>query len=122
MGEARGEITVAREQQQSFRIEIEPADRIDIAVHASLGEEVDHRGPMLGIRPARDVAARLVEEDVAIALDFGSRRPSTLISSAAGSAFDPSSVTVLPLTVTRPWVMSVSAVRRDATPAAERIF
>ena len=55
-------------------------------------------------------------------VDRGRRRPSTLISSTDGSAFDPSSVTVLPLTVTRPCVISVSAVRREATPAAERIF
>jgi hypothetical protein len=29
---------------------------------------------------------------------------------------------VVPFTDTRPCVMSVSAARRDATPAAERIF
>src|SRR5690606_36950232 len=34
----------------------------------------------------------------------------------------PSSVIVSPLTVTRPSTMSVSATRRDATPAADRIF
>ena len=46
----------------------------------------------------------------------GSRRPSTLISSRAGSALVPGAVTVWPLTLTRPWLMSVSAVRREATP------
>src|SRR6476661_7500847 len=50
------------------------------------------------------------------------RRPSTLISSCSGSARVPSVVTVLPLTATRPCVISSSASRRDATPAAEMIF
>src|SRR6187399_3656594 len=50
------------------------------------------------------------------------RRPSTLISSTERSAFVPSSVTVLPFTDTRPWVISSSDNRREATPAADRIF
>src|SRR5947207_8093591 len=50
------------------------------------------------------------------------RRPSTLISSREASAFVPSSVTTLPFTDTRPWVISSSESRREATPAVERIF
>ncbi len=42
--------------------------------------------------------------------------------SRAPSALVPSSVTILPLTWTRPWVMSSSAWRRLATPAWARIF
>src|SRR5687767_11512112 len=44
------------------------------------------------------------------------------MSSAEGSAFVPSSVTVFPLTLTRPCVISSSDSRREATPAADRIF
>src|ERR1041384_3320285 len=50
------------------------------------------------------------------------RRPSTRMSSVAGSAFVPISVTAWPLTVTRPSAMSFSAARRDARPACEMIF
>src|SRR5688572_4481891 len=44
------------------------------------------------------------------------------MSSVSASALVPSSVTVLPLTVTRPCSIRVSAVRREAIPAADRIF
>src|SRR3954468_1282849 len=44
------------------------------------------------------------------------------MSSASGSARVPSSVIVVPLTVTRPCWISVSAVRREAMPAADKIF
>ena len=47
MRQARREIAVARQKQQPLRIEVEPADRIDVAVHAALREQVDHRRPML---------------------------------------------------------------------------
>jgi hypothetical protein len=48
--------------------------------------------------------------------------PSTRMSSRVTSALVPSSVTVWPLTLTRPWVIATSAARREATPARERIF
>src|SRR5688500_5809618 len=44
------------------------------------------------------------------------------MSSTSGSAFVPSSLTVAPLTWTRPSSMSFSAARREAMPAAEMIF
>src|SRR6185503_5203539 len=44
------------------------------------------------------------------------------MSSRAGSAFVPSSRTVVPLTVTRPSSINCSDARREATPAWERIF
>src|SRR5205085_64177 len=50
------------------------------------------------------------------------RRPSTRMSSCAGSALVPSSRMVSPLTVTRPSTISCSDARRDATPARDRIF
>ena len=63
-----GEIAVAREQQQPFGVVVEPADRIDVVADAARGEQIDHRRPMLWIRAAGDVAARLVEEDVQVRL------------------------------------------------------
>jgi hypothetical protein len=50
------------------------------------------------------------------------RWPSTRMSSRRASARVPNSRIVVPLTDTRPWVMSVSAARLEDTPAAERIF
>src|SRR5579859_5913456 len=44
------------------------------------------------------------------------------MESCAGSAFVPSSVTVFPLTATRPVVISSSALRREQIPAAAMIF
>src|SRR5688572_5971823 len=44
------------------------------------------------------------------------------MSSRAALARVPSSRTVTPLTVTRPWTMSSSDRRREAMPARDRIF
>src|SRR5438132_1531290 len=49
-------------------------------------------------------------------------RPSTWITSSSRLALLPSSRTTLPLTVTWPSSISVSAFRREATPACARIF
>src|ERR1700761_4533705 len=49
-------------------------------------------------------------------------RPSTLTESVVRSALEPSSVTVLPLTDTRPATISSSALRRLEIPACARIF
>src|SRR5215467_13656233 len=48
--------------------------------------------------------------------------PSTFTWSVERSALLPSSVTVWPFTLTRPWVISSSALRREAMPAAAMIF
>src|SRR5688500_18797781 len=50
------------------------------------------------------------------------RRPSTRMSSAAGSALTPISRIVWPLTETRPSSISFSAARREAIPAWESSF
>src|SRR5688572_24889367 len=65
MRELRREIAVARQQQKSFRVVVEPADGIDVLANAALREQIDDRRPLLRIGSARDVAARFVEEDVA---------------------------------------------------------
>jgi len=68
MREARRQFAIAREDQETLRIVVEPPHRIDVIPHAPACQEIDDRRPMLRIRPARDVAPRLVEEDVACAL------------------------------------------------------
>ena len=52
----------------------------------------------------------------------GSGRPSTVITSRAGSACAPGSATTRPLTATRPAAINRSAPRREATPASARIL
>src|SRR5438128_850192 len=48
--------------------------------------------------------------------------PSTLMWSRSMSALVPNSVMIWPLTVTRPWAISSSTLRREAMPAAAMIF
>ena len=48
--------------------------------------------------------------------------PSTVMRAFLGSTLVPSSVTSLPLTRTLPAVITFSASRREATPAAAKIF
>src|SRR5262245_28354387 len=50
------------------------------------------------------------------------RTPSTRTSSCPMSAWVPSSRTSSPFKVTRPWRMTCSDPRREATPARARIF
>ncbi len=64
MGEPRGEIAVAREEQQPLGVVVEAAYRIDVIVDATAGDEIDHRRTPLRIRSAGDVSARFVEQDV----------------------------------------------------------
>jgi hypothetical protein len=66
--QARRDLPVVREQQQAFRIVVEPAHRVDVLPDA--GQQVEDRRPAFRILPGRHVAARLVEQDVAVA-----RRP-----------------------------------------------
>jgi hypothetical protein len=63
MREHRGQFAVVREEQQAFGVVVEAANRVDVLAHA--GEEIDHRAAPLRIRPRRDVARRLVQQDVA---------------------------------------------------------
>lgn len=53
---------------------------------------------------------------------FGTVLPSTRTVSALRSAFDPSSLTTTPLTLTRPACISSSALRREVIPARAMIF
>jgi hypothetical protein len=62
----RREISVVGEQQQPFRVVIEATDRIDVLRHSR--EQVHHRGPPLRIRARRHIPARLVQQNVTLAL------------------------------------------------------
>jgi len=59
-----GEIAVARQEQEAFGVVVEPPDGIDISRNAAFLQQVDDRGPVLGVRAAGDVAARFVHQDV----------------------------------------------------------
>ena len=63
MHESRRQIAVVRQQQKSLGVVVEPANRIEIAWNA--GDQVHHGGPLLGIVSCGDVAARLVQQNVA---------------------------------------------------------
>jgi hypothetical protein len=63
--EVRRQLAVVREQEQALRVVVEPADRVDVLAH--LRQQVEHGRPLLRVLPRRHVAARLVEQDVAVA-------------------------------------------------------
>jgi len=64
--QARRQVAVVGEEQQSLRLVVQAADRVD--VFADANEQVDHRPAPLRVGPGRHVAGRLVEQDVALAL------------------------------------------------------
>ena len=66
MGQLRGEVAVVGQDEQPFGIVVEASDRVDVVAHAP--QQIDHRRPPLGIGPRRDVAARLVQQEVEAAL------------------------------------------------------
>jgi hypothetical protein len=63
--QARREVAVVGEQQQAFRVVVEPAHRVDVLPHA--WQQVEDGRPALRVLPRRHVATRLVEQDVAVA-------------------------------------------------------
>jgi hypothetical protein len=63
--QARRDLPVVCEQQQAFRIVVEPAHRVDVLPDA--GQQVEDRRPAFRVVSGRHVAARLVEQDVAVA-------------------------------------------------------
>ena len=66
VGERGGEIAVICEDEQPLRIEIEPADGIDVFAHTF--QEIEDSGPVLGIGSRGDVPSRLVEKEVTVPL------------------------------------------------------
>jgi hypothetical protein len=67
MRETRGEIAVVGQEQQALGLVVEPPDRVDVFTHAA--QQIDDRRAPLRIRPRGDVAAGLVEEQIAMMLD-----------------------------------------------------
>jgi hypothetical protein len=62
MEQSVGQLSVVGEEEQSLRIVVEPTHGKD--ARPSRREQIDDDGAALRIGPARDVAARLVKEDV----------------------------------------------------------
>jgi hypothetical protein len=69
MHELRSEVSVIRQQQQSFGVVVEPPDGVNVFPH--LAQQIDHRRPALRIRARAHIPGRFVQQDVARAL----RRP-----------------------------------------------
>ena len=67
MRHALGELAVVGEDDQPLGIVVEPADRIEVAGDAGAATQIDDRRPPLRIRPRADDAARLVEQQIALA-------------------------------------------------------
>ncbi len=67
MGELGGQVAVVGQQQQAFGVVVQPADRVDVLVHAA--QQIDHGRAPLRIGPGGHEAGGLVEQDVA--LGFG---------------------------------------------------
>ena len=65
--EFRGEVAVIGQNEEPFGIEVEPSNGVHIVAHAA--EQVDDRRTALGIGTRRDVASRLVQQQVKAALD-----------------------------------------------------
>ena len=68
MREPRRQIAVVGQQEQAFRIEVEPADRVDVLADAA--QKVDDCRPLLRIRSRRHVTAGLVQQQIPVLLSF----------------------------------------------------
>ena len=64
MEQLLGEGTVVGEQEQPFRVVVQPPHRVDVL--GDVRQQVEHGGTPLGILPRRHVSAGLVEQDVAM--------------------------------------------------------
>ncbi len=60
MGEEMGQVTIIGEKKQSFRIEIQPAHRIDSPFHVS--EEIHDGRPSPRVFDRRKVASGFIQE------------------------------------------------------------
>jgi hypothetical protein len=66
MGELRRQFAVVGQQEEPLRLEIESADRVDVFPDAA--QQIHHRLTTVGVRTGGDVAARLVQQHVAVTL------------------------------------------------------
>jgi len=67
MGELRSQVAVVGQQQQALGVVVQPADRVDVFVHAT--QQIDHGPAPLRVGPRGHEAGGLVQQDVA--LDLG---------------------------------------------------
>lgn len=63
--QAFGQRPVVGEEQQAFRVVVQAAHRVHVFAH--LRQQVEDGRPVLRVLPRGDVAARLVQQDVAVA-------------------------------------------------------
>src|SRR5262249_34179735 len=71
-----GEVAVIGQNQQTFGVEVESADRIHVL--ADISQEINHGRAALRIRARRDVSFRLVPQE--IPMPFWPRDPSSVHS------------------------------------------
>ena len=64
MRQPRGEVSVVRDEDETLRVEVQPADRIEIPANLLLRQEVHDGRPPLRIGARAHVAARLVQQEV----------------------------------------------------------
>ena len=64
------ERAIVGQEQRSFDVGVEPSDRIE---PDAVGDEIGDDGPSLGVAHGRDVAARLVQEQIAERFGAGQR-------------------------------------------------
>jgi hypothetical protein len=62
VGQARRQITVVGQEQQAFRVVVEPADRVEVAEVGR--DELEHRAAALRVEARRHHPGRLVDQDV----------------------------------------------------------
>jgi excinuclease ABC subunit C len=82
MRQAGREITVARQQQQPFRLVVEPPNRIYVVAYSTFRQQVDDGRPSLRIGAADDITARFVEKKIKAA--SGTLEPATIDPNVVG--------------------------------------
>ena len=105
------QFSVVRQQQRTGRVGVEPADGDDAG---RMLDEVDDRAPALRVARGGDDARGLVQEDVGETLF---RERAAVEANLVRRRTNVFSCPTSPLTVTRPSLISSSALRREATPA-----
>jgi hypothetical protein len=64
MRQARGKITVAREQEQSLGVVVQSADRIHVVADSRFAQQIEHGRTLMRIGTAGDVSPGLVQKDI----------------------------------------------------------
>ena len=120
MRHALGEIAVVGQDDQALGVEVEAADRIEVAADTGARDQVDDGRAPLRIRSGADDAAGLVQEQVAAT---GRGLQAASVDLDLVRARDPPSCrarsTTLSVDGDAALLISSSAARREATPVCE---